>query len=125
MALAYQSRDNALLAERYINALRNAQLKALNANGFGIVSASNDGVTTGFTWEYFNRLHIGATAWYLLAEQGYNPYSQKQSDDNDTGINSGGGFGTIDYWSMLIFLFFYIHRMRCKRIENTIAGRHS
>jgi hypothetical protein len=31
------------------------------------VAASHDGVTTGFDWLYFDRLHVGATAWYLLA----------------------------------------------------------
>jgi hypothetical protein len=38
------------------------------------------GLTTGFTlnngepWLYFRRLHVGATAWQALAEQGVNPF---------------------------------------------------
>ena len=30
-------------------------------------------MTTGFEWEYFSRVHIGATAWYIFAERNYNP----------------------------------------------------
>lgn len=46
----------------------------------GIFAASKDGLTTGFTlnngqpWLYYRRLHVGATAWAALAEQGANPF---------------------------------------------------
>ena len=39
-----------------------------------MVAAPADGLETGFGSVYYNRLHIGATAWYLCAELGYNPY---------------------------------------------------
>jgi hypothetical protein len=29
---------------------------------------------TGEPWFYFNRLHVGATAWMVLAETGVNPF---------------------------------------------------
>lgn len=46
--------------------------KALPA-GYGVVAASSP-FDTGFGFDYFNSLHIGATAWYLMAAQGINPY---------------------------------------------------
>ena len=38
------------------------------------MAASHDGVSTGFDWVYDARLHVGATAWFVFAERGYNPY---------------------------------------------------
>lgn len=51
---------------------------APNANG--IVATCHDGVSTGLDWQYYNRLHIGATAWYLFAERQYNPFWGIQTD---------------------------------------------
>jgi hypothetical protein len=64
-----QARSNSYLAS-----LRNAQLHAPNADGKGIVSASSDGLDTGFGDLYYASLHTGATAWYLLATTGTNPF---------------------------------------------------
>jgi len=74
MAVAYQINKEISKSDFYISELIKAQVSANNANGKGIVAASHDGVTTGFDWKYFSRLHIGATAWYIFAEVGYNPY---------------------------------------------------
>lgn len=74
MAVAYQINEETSKSDLYLGELNNAQISAPNANGKGIVAASHDGVTTGFDWEYFSRLHIGATAWYIFAEMEYNPY---------------------------------------------------
>lgn len=74
MAVAYQINEEKSKSDFYIGELIKAQMSALNTNGKGIVAASHDGVTTGFDWEYFSRLHIGATAWYIFAEMEYNPY---------------------------------------------------
>jgi len=63
-------------ARFYLNELREAQATAANGNGQGIVAAPADGLTTGFDWLYFNRLHVGATAWFIFAEQRLNPYWQ-------------------------------------------------
>jgi hypothetical protein len=49
-------------------------LQAPNADGKGIVSASSDGLDTGFGDLYYASLHTGATAWYLLAATGTNPF---------------------------------------------------
>jgi hypothetical protein len=74
MAVAYQINGEASKSDFYTSELIKAQISATNANGKGIVAASHDGVTTGFDWEYFSRLHIGTTAWYIFAEMNYNPY---------------------------------------------------
>ncbi|MFI5708041.1 hypothetical protein [Kribbella sp. NPDC051620] len=58
----------------YLASLRDAQLRAPNADGKGIVSASSDGLDTGFGDLYYASLHTGATAWYLLAATGTNPF---------------------------------------------------
>lgn len=61
-------------AQYFLNELRELQALHPNSNGYGIVSAPSDGLTTGFAWNYFSRLHIGATAWHIFAEQRHNPY---------------------------------------------------
>ena len=80
--LAYLLTENADKYSKYIAELQQAQISAENSNGKGIVSASCDNLTTGFDWEYFSRLHLGATAWYILAEEGYNPYWPQDSNSN-------------------------------------------
>lgn len=75
MALALKSTGQFDKAAFFLAQLRKAQTEAANADGKGLVAASRDHLTTGFSWEYFPRLHVGATAWFLLAELGYNPYS--------------------------------------------------
>jgi len=51
-----------------------AQSQADDGDGRGIVAASSDGLDTGFGDLYYSSLHTGATAWYLLALSGYNPF---------------------------------------------------
>ncbi|MFE6868638.1 GDSL-type esterase/lipase family protein [Kitasatospora sp. NPDC057692] len=43
-------------------------------NGLGIPAASSDGLQTGEGDQYYASLHTGATAWYILAGQGANPF---------------------------------------------------
>ncbi|MDW7992016.1 MAG: hypothetical protein RMK65_07810 [Anaerolineae bacterium] len=74
MVVAYHILGEIGKARHYLNELREVQAKAPNGNGKGIVAAPADGLTTGFGWAYHNRLHVGATAWFLFAEGGYNPY---------------------------------------------------
>ncbi len=74
MVIAYQILGDEEKADLYLGELRRAQTIAQNANGKGIVAASHDGVSTGFGWVYNARPHIGATAWYIFAENMYNPY---------------------------------------------------
>ncbi|MET7280742.1 hypothetical protein ABZS29_21060 [Kribbella sp. NPDC005582] len=60
--------------DRYLAGLRDAQLRAPNNDGKGIVAASSDGLDTGFGDLYYASLHTGATAWYLLAATVANPF---------------------------------------------------
>jgi hypothetical protein len=76
MVVAYWLLGERNDAQHYLNELREVQATAPNGNGKGIVAAPADGLTTGFDWQYFNRLHVGATAWYVFAEQWLNPYWQ-------------------------------------------------
>lgn len=54
-------------------------LEAQDVSG-GIAAVNRDGLTTGFAltngepWLYFNRLHIGATAWLVFAQKEVNPF---------------------------------------------------
>ena len=72
--VAFQILNETLKYCEFINEIRRAQIEATNNNGKGIVAACHDGVTTGFDWVYNNRLHIGATGWYIFAENRYNPF---------------------------------------------------
>ncbi len=74
MVVAYWALKDVEKAGFYRDELREVQATAPNGNGKGIVAAPADGLTTGFDWQYFNRLHIGATAWFIFAEQMWNPY---------------------------------------------------
>jgi hypothetical protein len=74
MVAAYQMAKNVSGANFFLSQLSNAQQLAQNANGEGLVAASHDLVSTGFTWTYSARLHVGATSWFVFADLGYNPY---------------------------------------------------
>ncbi len=75
MVVSYRVLEDTSQAEYYRSELREVQDTAPNGNGKGIVAAPADGLTTGFEdWFYYNRLHVGATAWFIFAELGYNPY---------------------------------------------------
>lgn len=60
--------------QHYLDELRELQATHFHANNKGIVASCFDGLTTGFDWEYFPRLHVGATSWYLFGELRHNPY---------------------------------------------------
>ncbi len=74
MATADKKLKNWAYAETYLDEIRKAQIQAHNNNGKGIVAACHESVSTGFGWSYPNRLHIGATAWFIFAEDCFNPY---------------------------------------------------
>ena len=133
MALAYHMRGNVAQAERYRAALRQAQYNATNTDGRGIVSATLDGLTTGFDWQYYRRLQIAATAWYALVELGNNPYTTATSVSPapDTGQNpggggggggsgggsSGGGGGWVTLWTLLVCLTLLLLRRRERSVN--------
>lgn len=78
LALALRLRDgvgDADRAETLLSSIRLAQSDAPNGDGKGIVATSNDGLDSGFGDLYYASLHTGATAWYLLAAAGDNPFT--------------------------------------------------
>ncbi|MFK3676941.1 hypothetical protein ACI2IP_04385 [Microbacterium sp. NPDC090218] len=78
LALALGLRDGAGDADRaetLLSSIRLAQRDAPNGDGKGIVATSNDGLDSGFGDLYYASLHTGATAWYLLAAAGDNPFA--------------------------------------------------
>ena len=73
--IAKRIKGEVIEANLLLENLRKAQRFAPNTNGKGIVAICHDGVTIGIEgFLLFNRLHIAATAWYVLAEQEHNPY---------------------------------------------------
>jgi hypothetical protein len=38
------------------------------------VAGDRNGISTGFDFQIMERLHIGATAWFIFALRGVNPY---------------------------------------------------
>ncbi len=75
MAVAYQYTGQQDKSKTLMSTL----LAAQDSSG-GIPAVDRDGLTTGFSlptgepWFYFHRLHVGATAWMVLAERGINPF---------------------------------------------------
>ncbi|MFA5844742.1 MAG: hypothetical protein WC971_07930 [Coriobacteriia bacterium] len=74
MVTAYRAACETEAAGTYLRELRRAQVSAENSDGRGIVAACHDGVTTGFDLVYLNRLHVGATSWFIMAARSFNPY---------------------------------------------------
>jgi hypothetical protein len=77
MTLAYLAAGQKDKADGFLKELERAQASARNHNGKGMVAASRDHVSTGLGGYYFSRLHVGATAWYIFADLGCNPFSGK------------------------------------------------
>ncbi|KQR39622.1 hypothetical protein [Microbacterium sp. Leaf159] len=78
LALALKLRDGAGDADRaeaLLDSIRLGQRDAANGDGKGIVATSTDGLDSGFGDLYYASLHTGATAWYLLAAAGDNPFT--------------------------------------------------
>lgn len=66
--------DDLAYANTILASVEKAQREAVNGDGRGIVAASSDELDTGFGDLYYASLHTGATAWYLMALTGYNPF---------------------------------------------------
>ncbi|MGY3340867.1 hypothetical protein ACVW0K_006966 [Streptomyces filamentosus] len=74
---AYKARNapgDAAAARTLTDTLEKAQAEAPHTDGEGIVASSHDGLDTGQGDRYYASLHTGATAWYLLAALGKNPF---------------------------------------------------
>lgn len=77
LALALRLRGapgDAAEIDSLLSSVELAQRTAPNGDGRGIVAASTDGLDSGFGDKYYASLHTGATAWYLLAVTGANPF---------------------------------------------------
>jgi len=70
MALAYRVAGDESKAQALLSFLRSRQLRT-----GALLAAEPERLTTGFGWYYYRRPHTGATAWYILAELGLNPFS--------------------------------------------------
>jgi hypothetical protein len=62
-------------------------LESAQGDAGGLPAADRDGLTTGFDlpsgdpWLYFDRAHVGATAWLVLTERGVNPFWMFEKHD--------------------------------------------
>ena len=89
LALRHADRDREY-TESILRSIERAQREAPNGDGKGIVAASSDGLDTGYGDLYHSSLHTGATAWYLLALSGYNPFQVTQSQPADAAPSDPG-----------------------------------
>ncbi|WP_319419862.1 AGE family epimerase/isomerase [Pleurocapsa sp. FMAR1] len=84
MALAYQAINQPRKAEAVL-----AMLEAGQEPSGGMPTTDKTTLTTGFIqpdgnpWLYFRSLHVGATAWAVLAERGVNPFWLGSREDNN------------------------------------------
>jgi hypothetical protein len=74
MAVAYAHAGRESDAEGLRATLRRAQAKPPFGDGKGIAAASHDGLSSGFGFFFFRRLHVGATAWNVFAQLRFNPF---------------------------------------------------
>jgi hypothetical protein len=80
LAVAYaEARQTQAAADLQLT-LRQAQATAPWGDANGTAAASHDGVSSGFDFVLFRRLHIGATAWNVFAQLGYNPFYARLVD---------------------------------------------
>lgn len=76
MTVAYAAAAQSIQVEELRQELSTAQMTSPYGDGYGTAAACHDGLSTGFDFKYFRRLHIGATAWNVFAQLGFNPYYQ-------------------------------------------------
>ncbi|MFZ4700989.1 MAG: hypothetical protein ACOYMG_13145, partial [Candidatus Methylumidiphilus sp.] len=90
MAVAYAFIQHGAEANALRQTLRQVQAIGVFGEHKGLPAASHDGLSTGFntsidsstcisdpktcTFKYFRRQHVGATAWNIFAQAGFNPY---------------------------------------------------
>ena len=74
MAVAYAFAHETSRARALQASLLTLQRTPGIGDAFGISASVNDALSTGFRFEYFRRLHVGATAWNVLGQLSINPY---------------------------------------------------
>jgi hypothetical protein len=62
-------------AQSYLDDIEYAQTNGPNGDGLGIIAASKNGLSDCDGDKYFASLHVGATAWYILAAGAANPFA--------------------------------------------------
>ena len=95
MAVSYKLLNQPSHAEEVLSEMRKIQDTAKQGNGKGLVAAPACCASTGFDWWYFDRLHVGATAWFIFGELGLNPYWPSQSFVLSVN-NAGDGHGIVN-----------------------------
>jgi hypothetical protein len=63
------------LAGKYLSDIHHAQLRGMNNDGLGIIAASRNGLSDCGGSQFYASLHIGATAWYILAATAVDPFA--------------------------------------------------
>ena len=77
MAVAYEHSERPEDGATYASTIRaGQQISATGRYVGGTPASSHDGVTSGFGFKLFRRQHLGATAWNVFAQVGFNPYDQ-------------------------------------------------
>ncbi|MBV8116570.1 MAG: hypothetical protein JOZ01_01260 [Candidatus Eremiobacteraeota bacterium] len=61
-------------AQTYLADVAYAQLHGLNGDGLGIIAASKNGLSDCDGDKYYASLHVGATAWYIMAANAVDPF---------------------------------------------------
>jgi len=89
MALARLAARNTRAWADLLTVLQEAQQGPDFGDGEGIVSATVEGLTTGFDFRYFRRRHIAVAAWNVFAQGAYNPYYQRRYLVFRDGFESG------------------------------------
>lgn len=75
MAVSYRVTGQQAASDAISAALRLAQSTPPFGDGQGLAASSRDALTTGFNFRYYRRLHVGATAWNVFAQLGFNPFT--------------------------------------------------
>jgi len=78
LELRNESGDRAK-AQEYLGDIEYAQTNGPYTDGLGIIAASRT-ISDCDGEKYFSSLHIGATAWYIMAAGGVNPFLPIESD---------------------------------------------
>ena len=74
MGCAFQTKGETVRADTFLGEQGRWQQMAPRGNQQGIVACLPESIQTGLDWRYYSRLHVGATAWYIFAETGHNPF---------------------------------------------------
>ena len=74
MAAALALAGQQTLSDIFLVELRRAQATPPFGDGNGLVAGSHNGISTGFGFSLFRRLHVADVAWHGFAELEFNPF---------------------------------------------------